>query len=175
VGASRSKSSLGYVLVHNLLANEFDGTIYPVNPNAGVIHSLRCYPNVTAIPDPIDLAVVVVPRAVVLPVIEECLAKGARGLVVITAGFRETGAEGAAREQEILERIRAAGARMIGPNCMGVINADPAVRLNATFAPTPARPGSIGFVSQSGALGVAILNVAAGLGIGFTKFASMGN
>lgn len=175
IGASRQKDSLGFALVHNLLLNEFDGTIYPVNPKAAVIHSLRCYPTVGSIPDPVDLAVILVPRGIVLPVIEECLAKGVRGLVVITAGFREIGPEGAALEQQIVGRLREAGVRMIGPNCMGVINADPQIRLNATFAPAPARPGSIGFVSQSGALGVAILNVAAGLGIGFTQFASMGN
>ncbi|MCA8962889.1 MAG: CoA-binding protein, partial [Planctomycetes bacterium] len=175
VGASRQKDSLGYALLHNLLVNEFDGTIFPVNPKADVIHSLRCYPRVSDIPDPVDLAIILVPRAIVLPVIEECLEHGARGLVVITAGFREVGPEGAAQEQQVLARVRQAGARMIGPNCMGVINADPSVRLNATFAPTPARPGSVGFVSQSGALGVAILNVAAGLGIGFTQFVSMGN
>jgi succinyl-CoA synthetase alpha subunit len=108
-------------------------------------------------------------------VVEECLEKGVRGLVVITAGFGETGPEGARIEAGIRDRVRAAGVRMIGPNCMGVINTDPEVRLNATFAPTPARPGSIGFVSQSGALGVAILNVASDLGVGLTQFVSMGN
>lgn len=175
IGASRNPKTLGYALLHNLVLEEFDGTIYPVNPRETSIHSLRCYPSVTEIPDPVDLAVILVPKQAVLAVVEACLAKGVKGLVVITAGFREVGPEGAAMEQEIQKRVRAAGARMIGPNCMGVINADPAVRLNATFAPAPALPGSVGFVSQSGALGVAILNVAAGRGIGFTEFASMGN
>ena len=126
-------------------------------------------------PDPIDLAVVMVPRALVLPVVDECIAAGVRGLVVITAGFAETGAEGAALERRLRDRVRAAGVRMVGPNCMGVINTDAGVSLNATFAPTPAQPGTVGFVSQSGALGVAILNAAADLGIGLTQFASMGN
>lgn len=175
IGASQRRDSLGYALVHNLLMNEFAGTIYPVNPKSAVIHSLRCYPSVGSIPDPVDLAVILVPRAVVAGVVEECLEKGVRGLVVITAGFREVGPEGAALERRIVARVREAGVRLIGPNCMGVINADPDVRLNATFAPAPAHPGSVGFVSQSGALGVAILNVAASLGIGFTQFASMGN
>lgn len=175
IGASRNPKTLGYALLHNLVLEEFDGTIYPVNLKETSIHSLRCYPTVSDIPDPVDLAVVLVPKKVVLPVVDECLAKGVKGLVVITAGFREVGPEGAVEEQEIQRRVRAAGARMIGPNCMGVINADPAVRLNATFAPAPALPGCVGFVSQSGALGVAILNVAAGRGIGFTEFASMGN
>ena len=175
IGASRNQKTLGYALLHNLVLEEFDGTIYPVNPKETSIHSLRCYPSVAEIPDPVDLAVILVPKAAVLAVVDQCLEKGVKGLVVITAGFREVGPEGEAEEVEIQRRVRAAGARMIGPNCMGVINADPLVRLNATFAPSPAMPGSVGFVSQSGALGVAILNVAAGRGIGFTEFASMGN
>ncbi|MEM8963403.1 MAG: acetate--CoA ligase family protein, partial [Acidobacteriota bacterium] len=111
----------------------------------------------------------------VLGVVDEAVAKGVRGLVVITAGFAETGDEGAALENELRDRVRAAGIRMVGPNCMGVINTDPAVALDATFAPVAARRGSIGFVSQSGALGVAILTVADQLGIGLTEFVSMGN
>ena len=175
VGASRKRDSIGFSLLHNLVVEEFAGAIYPVNPSAGSIHSLKAYATVSDIPDPIDLAVVAVPRPAVLPVVRECLEAGVAGLVVITAGFAETGAAGAALEGRIRELMREAGVRMIGPNCMGVINTDPEVRLNATFAPTPARPGSIGFVSQSGALGVAILNVAADSGIGLTQFASMGN
>jgi acetyl coenzyme A synthetase (ADP forming)-like protein len=175
IGASRRRDSIGFALLHNLIANQFSGALYPVNPGAQAIHSLKCYPNIGAIPDPIDLAVILVPRDKVLPAVDECIAKGVRGLVVITAGFSETGEEGARREKELRERVRAAGVRMIGPNCMGVINTDAEISLNATFAPTPARRGSIGFVSQSGALGVAILNVAQDLGIGLTQFASMGN
>lgn len=175
VGASRNRDSLGFALLHNLVVEEFAGAIYPVNPHADSIHSLKAYPSVTAIPDPIDLAVVSVPRDVVPRVVEDCLEKGVRGLVVITAGFAETGEEGAALEAAVRDRVRAHGVRMIGPNCMGVINTDPDVRLNATFAPTPARSGTIGFVSQSGALGVAILNVASDLGVGLTQFVSMGN
>jgi acetyl coenzyme A synthetase (ADP forming)-like protein len=175
IGASRRRDSIGFALLHNLLVNEFNGAIFPVNPGAQSIHSLKCYPSVAAIPDPVDLAVVMVPWQLVQGVVEECVAKGVRGLVVITAGFSETGPEGAERERRLRETVRAAGVRMIGPNCMGVINTAPEFHLNATFAPTPARPGSIGFVSQSGALGVAILNVAQDLGIGLTQFVSMGN
>lgn len=175
VGASRRRESLGFSLLHNLVVNEFNGAIYPVNPEARAIHSLKCYPTVEAIPDPVDLAVILVPRHLVQGVIEQCVAKGVKGLIVITAGFSETGAEGAERERRLRETVRAAGVRMIGPNCMGVINTAPEIRLDATFAPTPARPGAIGFVSQSGALGVAILNVAQDLGIGLTQFVSMGN
>jgi acetyl coenzyme A synthetase (ADP forming)-like protein len=175
IGASRRRDSIGFALLHNLVANQFEGTIFPVNPHASAIHSLRCYPSVAAIPDPIDLAVVMVPKGAVQEVVEQCLARGVRGLVVITAGFGETGPEGAAREERLRRAVRAAGVRMIGPNCMGVINTAAAVSLNATFAPTPARAGRLGFVSQSGALGVAILNVLQDMDIGLTQFVSMGN
>jgi acetyl coenzyme A synthetase (ADP forming)-like protein len=175
VGASRRRDSLGFSLLHNLVVNEFSGAIYPVNLEAKAIHSLKCYPSVQAIPDPIDLAVILVPRLKVEGVVKECIAKGVRGLIVITAGFSEIGEEGAERERRLRDLVRAAGIRMIGPNCMGVINTSPDMSLDATFSPTPAQAGSIGFVSQSGALGVAILNVAQDLGIGLTQFVSMGN
>jgi acetyl coenzyme A synthetase (ADP forming)-like protein len=175
VGASRNRNSLGFALLHNLVMSQFSGTIFPVNPHAEVIHSLKTYRSVAEIPDPVDLAVIMVPSRLVLGVVQECLNKGVRGLVVITAGFAETGAGGAALEGELRDLVRQAGVRMIGPNCMGVINTDPDVRLDATFSPTPAQRGSIGFVSQSGALGVAILNAADDLGLGLTQFASMGN
>ncbi len=175
VGASRNRRSIGFALLHNLVMREFSGAIFPVNPQAEAIHSLKAYPRVAEVPDQVDLAVVMVPRDLVQGVVEECLAKGVGGLVVITAGFGETGEEGARHERRLRDTVRAAGVRMIGPNCMGVLNTDPEVRLDATFAPTPGRPGSIGFVSQSGALGVAILNAASDLGIGFTQFVSMGN
>ena len=175
VGASRNRGSIGYALLHNLLMQGFEGPIYPVNPKAEVIHSIRCHPDLASIPDPVDLAVIVVPRDAVLAAVDQCVDHGVRALVVISAGFAETGPEGAALEAELQRKVREAGIRMVGPNCMGVLNTDPRVSLDATFSPTPARPGSIGFVSQSGALGVAILNVAAGLGLGLTQFASMGN
>ena len=175
VGASRSRDSIGWSIVHNMIEAQFTGAIYPVNPKAPAIHSLKCYPSLAAIPDAIDLAVVTVPRALVQGIVEEAIALGVRAFVVITAGYGETGEEGRALEAKLRATIRAAGARMVGPNCMGVINTDAAVSLNATFSPTPAVAGSVGFVSQSGALGVAILNVAAQLGIGLTQFVSMGN
>ncbi len=175
VGASRSRDSIGWAIVHNLVQGQFAGAIYPVNPKAGSIHSLRCYPTLSAIPDPVDLALIVVPQPLVEATVDEGLACGVRGFVVITAGFGETGEAGRQAEARLRARVRAAGARLIGPNCMGVINADPEVSLNATFSPTPASWGSVGFVSQSGALGVAILNVADTLGVGLSQFASMGN
>ena len=175
VGASRSRESIGWAIVHNLVAGEFTGTIFPVNPKATSIHSLKCYPSLAAIPDPVDLAVIVVPKPLVAPAIEAGIGLGVGGFVVITAGFGEVSPEGRAAELELREKVRAAGARMIGPNCMGVINTDAGVSLDATFSPTRARRGTVGFVSQSGALGVAILNVAESLGVGITQFASMGN
>ena len=175
VGASRNRESIGFALLHNLVNNQFNGTIFPVNPHAASIHSLKAYPSVADIPDPVDLAVIMVPKLLVPGVVDQCLEKGVRGLVVITAGFAETGEEGAAMERQLRETVRAGGMRMIGPNCMGVINTEPAVSLDATFSPTPARRGSIGFVSQSGALGVAVLNAAADLSLGLTQFVSMGN
>ena len=175
IGASRRPNSIGYSILHNLLQGGFTGALYPINPGARAIHSLRAYPDLASVPDPIDLAMIVVPRDAVLAVVDDCIAHGVRGLVVITAGFAEVDESGAALEREVCEKVRAAGIRMMGPNCMGVINTDPDIRLNATFAPIGAGHGSIGFVSQSGALGVAILNVAADLGVGFTQFASMGN
>ncbi len=175
VGASRNRRSIGYSIVHNMLVNGFTGAVFPVNPKAEVVHSLKCYPRLSAIPDPIDLAVVVVPKHHVESVVDDCIAVGVGGMVVISAGFAETGPEGAVRERRILEKVRRAGIRMVGPNCMGVSNTDPSVSLDATFAPVTARRGSVGFVSQSGALGVAILNEAAALGIGLTQFVSVGN
>jgi acetyl coenzyme A synthetase (ADP forming)-like protein len=175
IGASRNRDSIGFALLHNLVMGEFQGAIFPINPNASSIHSLKAYPRIGAVPDPVDLAVVMVPRDFVLPVVDECIAAGVKGLVTITAGFAETGEGGATLERRLRDRVRAAGVRMVGPNCMGVINTNAGVSLNATFAPTPARPGTVGFVSQSGALGVAILNAAADLGIGLTQFVSMGN
>ena len=175
VGASRRRDSIGFSIVDNLIVNRFDGAVYPVNPSADSIHSLRAYPTIGSIPDPVDLAVIVVPRQHVLAAVEEAIAKGVRGLVVISAGFAEVGEEGREREARLRDTVRRAGVRMIGPNCMGIINTDPAVSLNATFAPVPAERGGIGFVSQSGALGVAILHVARALGIGLTQFVSMGN
>ncbi len=175
IGASRNPDSIGHALTHNLISDGFCGAIYPVNPKAKVVHSIPAYARLRDIPERVDLAVISVPQKLVEGIVDECIEVKVGGLVVITAGFGETGPEGLALEQRITAKLRQAGIPMVGPNCMGVINADPKVRMNATFAPTPAREGTIGFVSQSGALGVAILNVAANIGIGLTQFVSMGN
>ncbi|HEY7473062.1 MAG TPA: acetate--CoA ligase family protein [Gemmatimonadota bacterium] len=175
IGASPRRGSIGHEILHNLIEHDFQGVVFPVHPTARVIHSIKAYPSVLDIPDPLDLAVVVVPYRHVLQVVEECGRKGVRGLVVITAGFREVGGEGIAREEALLDLVREYDMQLVGPNCMGVINTEPAVSMNATFAPTFPPPGPIGFVTQSGALGVTILDHARELGLGFSMFVSVGN
>ncbi|HYS74394.1 MAG TPA: acetate--CoA ligase family protein [Thermoplasmata archaeon] len=175
IGASRHRAKIGYAVLRNLIVNEYQGTLYPVNPKATSIHGIRTYPSVLAIPDPVDLAIITVPAEVALAAVEECGKKGVPGLVVITAGFREVGGAGIEREERLLALCRQYRMTMIGPNCMGVINTDPEVRMDATFAPTPPLRGDISLVSQSGALGIAILDHAKSLGIGFAKFCSLGN
>lgn len=175
IGASPRRGSIGHEILHNLIEHDFQGVVFPVHPTAHVIHSIKAYPSVLDIPDPVDMAVVVVPYRHVLKVVEECGRKGVRGLVVITAGFREVGGEGIAREEALLELVREHDMQLVGPNCMGVINTEPGVSMNATFAPTFPPPGPIGFMSQSGALGVTILDHARELGLGVSMFISVGN
>jgi acetyl coenzyme A synthetase (ADP forming)-like protein len=175
IGASRKAGTLGRELTRNLLAYEFQGKVFPVNPQADVVLSIKCYASVLDIEDEVDLAVIVVPREHVLDVVEDCGKKGVKGVVVISAGFREVGDAGRERERKLVEIVRRHGMRMIGPNCMGIVNTDPRFQLDATFAPTQPIRGGIGFLSQSGAMGVAILNRARQLGLGISMFASMGN
>src|SRR5207247_2607201 len=175
VGASRHPGKIGYEILRNLILNEYQGVLYPVNPNARSIHGLRAYANVRDIPDAIDLAIITVPADLAVRAAEECGGQGARGLVVITAGFREVGGIGLEREARLVDVCRRYDLTMIGPNCMGVINTHPDVRMDATFAPTPPLRGGISLVTQSGALGIAILEHAKTLGVGFAKFCSLGN
>lgn len=175
VGASRRPGKIGYEILRNLIVNEYQGILYPVNPNARSIHGIRAYATVRDIPDPIDLAIITVPADLAVAAAEECGRKGVQSLVVITAGFREVGGAGIEREERLLTVCREYGMTMIGPNCMGVINTHPAIRMDATFAPTPPLSGGISLVTQSGALGIAILEHAKSLGIGFAKFCSLGN
>src|SRR5262245_13173477 len=175
IGASRTPQTIGREILSNLVALGFEGPVYPVNPNASSIGSIRCYPAIEKVPGPVDLAIVTVPRDGVLPVVNACGRRGVKGLVVITAGFREVGREGAALEKKLETAVRRHGMRMVGPNCMGVVNTDPAVRLNGTFAAARPVRGNVGFVSQSGALGEAILADAVESGLGVAMFVSMGN
>ena len=175
VGASRTARTIGHEVVANLVRAGFRGPVYPVNPNADSIRSMRAFPSLQAIPWPVDLAVLAVPRDLVLPAVKDAAAKGVRAVVTITAGFKEVGGEGVAREQAIVDVLRAHGMRMVGPNCMGIINTDPEVSLNASFAARTPPAGSVAFASQSGALGEAILDTAADLGLGLSTFVSLGN
>ena len=175
IGASRSPTHLGHQITANLIQYGFTGSVYPVNPSAASVCSIKSYPDIGSVPDPVDLAVIVVPKHLVLGIAGECADAGVRGLVVITAGFREMGAEGAQRERELAELVRSRGMRMVGPNCLGVINADPAFSLNATFAPVMPPFGSAALMSQSGAMGVNILDYAREYQIGLAQFVSVGN
>jgi len=175
IGASRRPGSIGGKVLENLVGGGFVGKVFPVNPREEVIHSIKCHRSVLAIPDPVDLAVVVVPKEHVPRVVAQCARKGVRGVVVISAGFRETGPEGARREERIVEIARRRGMRLVGPNCMGIQNAEPHVRLNATFSRSFPKPGPVAFVSQSGAMGEAILAQADYINLGMTMFVSMGN
>jgi acetyl coenzyme A synthetase (ADP forming)-like protein len=175
IGASREPGTIGHELLRNLVTGEFNGPVYPVHPTATAVASVRAWPDVLSIPDEVDVAVVVVPAAQVLEVVQQCAQKRVRGLVVITAGFAETGEDGRRREHELAEIARRHGMRLVGPNCMGVINTDPDVRMSATFAPFSATQGRIGFSSQSGALGIELLAQASRLGVGISSFVSIGN
>ncbi len=175
IGASRRPNTIGHEILGNLLRHGFTGTVYPVNPTASSVHSIRAYPSVEEIPEVVDLAVVVVPKQFVVEVAESCGRAGVRGLVVITAGFREVGEKGAELERALMDVVERYGMRLVGPNCMGVLNTDPEVSMNATFAPTMPPAGAVAFMSQSGAMGVTILDYAAEYGIGVSRFVSVGN
>ena len=175
VGASRKRGTIGAEILRNLIVTGFNGPVYPVNPNAPVVGSIKAYERVTDVPGPVDLAVIVVPGPSVVDVARECAAKGVRGLVVISAGFAETGEVGAKRQAELVAVCRDIGMRLIGPNCMGILNTSPDVMLNATFAPTWPPAGRVGFLSQSGALGLAVIDYARRLGLGLSSFVSVGN
>jgi len=175
VGASRSATSIGREILANLMDFEFQGPVYPVNPKTNVVHSMKCWPSVQAIPDPVDLAILVVPADRILAAVDDCGRKRVKALVVITAGFKEIGEKGAALEAQLLERVRRYKMRMVGPNCMGIINSSAGVRLNASFARARPLPGTVGFITQSGALGEVILAHARDIGLGLGRFVSIGN
>ena len=172
IGASRRRGSIGGELFRNVLEADFDGAAYPVNRGGEPVAGVRGYGSISEIPDPIELAVICVPGPRVLEAAEEALAKGVRALCVISSGFAETGAEGRERQERLLALVRAHGARLLGPNCLGIASTKP--KLNATFAPRALPPGRIGFSSQSGALGLALLEQSSAR-LGFSAFVSIGN
>jgi acetyl coenzyme A synthetase (ADP forming)-like protein len=173
VGASRRRGSIGGELFRNVVEADFVGAAYPINRNGTAVAGVRAYTTIADVPEAVDLAVICVPAASVLGAAEQALAHGTRGLVVISAGFAETGHEGAERQEQLLALVRSHGARMIGPNCLGISVAGS--QLNATFAGRAAAPGNIGFSSQSGALGLALLEAAVTRGLGLSAFVSIGN
>ena len=175
IGASRKPGAIGQLIFQCILQNRFSGVVYPVNPNAEAIMSVKAYPSVLDIPGDVDLAVIVVPARLVANVVDECGRKGVRSVIVISDGFSERGAEGISREKELRYVILGHGMRLVGPNCMGVINTDPAVKLNATFSPVYPPRGNVAFLSQSGAMGLAILDYANHLNMGISSFVSVGN
>jgi acetate---CoA ligase (ADP-forming) len=175
IGASRDPKSIGFRLLEALTTNHFHGPIYPVNPKATEITGVRTYPSLRDVPGPVDLAVIAVPRDSALSVVDDCAAKDVRALVVITAGFAEVGADGAALQKQLAEKVRQHGMRMIGPNCFGLMNTDPNVQLNATFTSLFPPPGRVAMSSQSGALGIATLAGARRFHLGISSFVSIGN
>ena len=175
IGASRERTTVGGELLYNLTSGGYAGSIYPVNPRAEKVGGLRSYPSIGELPEAVDLAVIAVPAEQVAGVARECERAGARGLLVISAGFAEVGPEGAARQQELLDVCREGGMRLVGPNCLGVLNTAPEVALNATFLAHPPPAGPIGFLSQSGGLGIAIVEAARRFGLGLSSFVSIGN
>jgi acetyltransferase len=175
IGASSRPGSVGQAVFANVLQHGYGGVVYPVNPRALSVMSVKAYPSVLNIPDEVDLAIVIVPSGSVPQVLEECGQKGIKAAIVITAGFKELGAAGAEKEQELLAAARRGGIRLLGPNCLGIINTDPGVSLNGSFARLMPLPGNIALISQSGAVGVAALEYAQGEKIGLSKFVSVGN
>ena len=175
VGATNRAGSVGLAVFRNILDAGFQGLLYPVNPKVKSVQNVRAYPRLSSIPDEVDVAVIIVPAEIVCSVLEEAGQKQVKGAIVISAGFKEVGERGAERERQLKETVAKYGIRVIGPNCLGVINNNEKVRLNASFATKMPKPGNIAFISQSGALCTAVLDYAEGKNIGFSKFVSFGN
>ncbi|HYM55028.1 MAG TPA: GNAT family N-acetyltransferase, partial [Solirubrobacteraceae bacterium] len=175
IGASRKRRTVGGELLHNLCSNGFEGGVFAVNRRARRVQGRQAYGSIVDVPEPVDLAVIAVPAEDVIAIARECQSAGAHALLVISAGFAEVGGEGVERQRELLAICREAGMRLVGPNCLGVVNTAPDVRLNATFAGHSPPPGPIGFLSQSGGLGIAIIEAASRMGLGLSSFVSVGN
>ncbi len=175
IGASNTPGKVGHDIFANILSGRYQGTLYPVNPKAKSILSVKAYPSITDIPDRVDLGIIILPPQASLAAVEEGIKKGIKGFVIVSSGFREVGGEGLEIEEKIVSVCRAAGVRLVGPNCLGVINPIPTVSLNASFSGRMPAPGNISFISQSGALCTAVLDFAADRDIGFSKFISIGN
>ena len=175
VGASTTNGKTGHDVFVNILKGDYQGTLFPVNPRAKSIKSVKAYPSIPDLPEPTDLAIIILPPEAALKAVDDAADMGIKGIVIVSAGFREVGEEGLRIEEAITARCRQAGIRLVGPNCLGVINPDPAVRLNASFSARMPAFGPISFISQSGALCAAVLDFAADRDFGFSKFISIGN
>lgn len=175
IGASTRAHTIGSDIMKRLQEYGFTGETYPVNPKGGVIEGLQAYTSILDVPGKVDLAIIVVNAKFVLSTIDQCHQKGVGGLCVISAGFKETGPQGAELEKALLEKVRGYGMRCVGPNCLGVVNTHPSIRMDGCFAESLPQRGGIGFVSQSGALGGGILNILKDLNLGFAQFISIGN
>jgi len=175
VGASTTPGKVGHDIFANILKGSFTGTLYPVNPSARSVLSVKAYPNILDIPDPIELAIIILPPKLALEAVHNSVEKGIKGIVIVSAGFREVGKEGLEIENQIVSVCKEAGIRVVGPNCLGVINPNPSISLNASFSTHMPKPGNISFISQSGALCTAVLDFAADRDFGFSKFISIGN
>lgn len=173
IGASEEEGSVGRTLMWNLISNTFGGTVYPVNIKRSSVLGIKAYPTISDVPEQVDLAVIATPAQTVPGIVRECVQNGVKGAIIISAGFKERGPEGAALEKEILEVARKGRMRIVGPNCLGVMS--PISGLNATFANAMARPGSVGFISQSGALCTAVLDWSFHENVGFSAFVSIGS
>ncbi|HEX9075198.1 MAG TPA: CoA-binding protein, partial [Anaerolineae bacterium] len=170
IGASGDPTKLSYAIVDNMTRYGYRGNIYPINPKAGLVLGRQAYASVLDVPEEIDLAVIVIPAPLVAGAMEQCGQKGVKGVIVITAGFREVGGNGMKLERRLLEIAHEYGMRMIGPNCIGII--DTVIPLNTSFTSGMPRPGNIAFMTQSGALAQSVLDWAEGQGIGFSRFVS---
>lgn len=175
IGASRQKESVGGALFRNLLNSSFNGPVFPINPTAVSIAGVLAYPTVLDVPSDIDLAVIVVPAERVLDVVDQCGQKAVPAIIIISVGFGEAGAEGKERERLLKQKTLAYGMRVVGPNCLGVLNSEPNVQLDATFSPVRPRAGNLSIGSQSGALGLAVLDYAKSIDLGVAHFVSIGN
>ena len=175
VGASTKDHTIGSDIMKRLKEYKFAGDIYPVNPKGGVIEGFKAYTNVKEIPGNVDLAIIVIAQKFVLQAIDDCHEKGIKGICIISAGFKEAGAEGAEAEKQLVAKLKEYGMRCVGPNCLGVVNTAPDIRMDGCFAESLPERGNIGFVSQSGALGGGILNILKDLNLGFAQFISIGN
>jgi len=173
IGAARGKRKVGHIILSNIISSGYKGKLFPINPKAEKIGGVKCYPSVLNVPCDIDLAIIVIPSVLVMGVLEECSKKNVKWSIIISSGFKESGIDGVRRERQLIEKVKNYGIRILGPNCLGII--DTSCPINASFSSSMPPRGSIGFISQSGALGVAILDWAKTNNIGFSKFVSLGN